>query len=172
MKALPIVIFAGAFLMVWLNIEKLPSVSAFKNAHKFDPLFEKYGKIYGFSPTILKAIATQESSLNPAARASTTTAFGLMQVTQAAAKDVGENWNMQGDPETSIRTGAKYLRYLIDNFNLSLTDAIRAYYAGMGTVIKANKDKKSLVGAEVERYAYSGVYLHKIMGYANAYMTA
>ena len=159
--------------MVWLNVEKLPVISAFKNGSKFDPLFDKYGKIYNISPTLLKAIATQESGLNPTAKAATTSALGLMQVTRAAAQDVGEKYDMQTDPETSIRTGAKYLRWLIDNFKLSTTDAVRAYYAGMGTVLKANKNgAKSLVGAELSNYQYSGVYLQKIMGYANAYMTA
>jgi len=172
MKALPIIVLTGALIMVWLNVERLPIVSVFKNNHKFDALFEKYGKLYNISPFILKAIATQESSLNPNAKASTTSALGLMQVTQTAAKDVNERYENQTDPETSIKTGAKYLRYIMDNFRLSLTDTVRAYYAGMGTVLKANKDPKSLLGAQKDQYAYSAIYLQKVMGYANSYMVA
>lgn len=130
-------------------------------AKGYDALFKKYGEAYGISWQVLKAQATIESSLNPSAKNSTSSAKGLMQVTDAAAKTIGETGN-QFDPETSIRSGAKYLRWLMDTYKFPIETAIRAYYAGGGTIRTGDAGKGFFQNWQESAYKYSFVYLDKI----------
>jgi soluble lytic murein transglycosylase-like protein len=154
--------------MVTVNTQKLPFVSKRKD---FDDLFTKYGNQYGFNPYLLKSIAMVESSLNPNAKARTSSATGLMQITKAAAKDMGENHANMFDPETNIRTGAKYLRWLIDTYGFTIEDAVKAYYAGGGTIRQGNKGYQFTKKWQVDAWAYSTKYLSKVVNNYNAYIT-
>lgn len=133
----------------------------------FDALFSTYGSLYGISPAVLKAIAIQESSLNPNAKALTSSALGLMQITKAAAQDVSESYDNQRDPKTSIRTGAKYLRLQMDQHSFTLKQAIQAYYAGAGTIITGESGDAFKLPWQAGAYLFAkNVYEPKILSRA------
>jgi membrane-bound lytic murein transglycosylase F len=84
----------------------------------------------------------QESHFNPHAR-SYTGVRGLMQVTQATAREMGIESRM--DPESSIRAGVRYLAMLRDRFD-DITDdrerllfALASYNVGYGHVRDAQE---------------------------------
>lgn len=134
----------------------------------YDHLFIKYGGLYGINAKVLKSIAIQESSLNPSARAITSSAYGLMQMTKAAASDISEDWNRQNDPETSIRSGAKYLRLQMDSHSFTLEKAIQAYYAGAGTIITGDSGDTFNKPWQAGAYLFAkNVYQPKILKRAN-----
>ncbi|PSR28392.1 MAG: lytic transglycosylase domain-containing protein [Sulfobacillus thermosulfidooxidans] len=84
----------------------------------------------GLSPALLKAVATVESSLNPAA-VSSAGAIGVMQLMPQTAESLGVN---PYNAEQNILGGAEYLKSLLDNFHGNLTLALAAYNAGPGAV--------------------------------------
>lgn len=97
--------------------------------------------IYGLDPYLVAAVIETESNWNPQA-VSHTDAQGLMQLMPVTAHDMAEmnlvdasfDPEALDDPETNIRFGCAYLRYLVDYFNGSTDYAIAAYNAGMSNV--------------------------------------
>lgn len=85
---------------------------------------------HGVAPDLLKAVAWRESGFQPDAR-SPKGAFGIMQLTEAAALEVGVD---RFDVTDNIRGGAAYLRRMIDTFGGDLTLGLAAYNAGPGAV--------------------------------------
>ncbi|MCL4495323.1 MAG: lytic transglycosylase domain-containing protein [Firmicutes bacterium] len=84
----------------------------------------------GLSPALLKAVATVESSMNPAA-ISSAGAIGVMQLMPGTAQ------NLHVDPYNAgqnILGGAEYLKSLLDTFQGDLPLALAAYNAGPGAV--------------------------------------
>nr|WP_207711643.1 lytic transglycosylase domain-containing protein [Sulfobacillus harzensis] len=84
----------------------------------------------GLSPALLKAVATVESGLNPAA-VSSAGAIGLMQLMPGTAAQLGVN------PENAAQNamgGAEYLKSLLGEFHQNLSLAVAAYNAGPGAV--------------------------------------
>lgn len=97
--------------------------------------------IYGLDPYLVAAVIETESNWNPSA-VSHTDAQGLMQLMPVTARDMAKMNLVDAsfdpedldDPETNIRFGCAYLRYLVDYFNGSTDYAIAAYNAGMSNV--------------------------------------
>jgi hypothetical protein len=92
---------------------------------------------------LLQALIATESGFD-AAVVSPKGAVGLMQVMPATAQRYGVTGDAKVpvgrkliDPRTNIRTGARYLRYLIDLFPGRLDLALAAYNAGEGAVQRA-----------------------------------
>ena len=92
--------------------------------------FEHTAEDYGLDVTLLAAVASVESSLNPNA-VSSSDALGLMQIKwPTTAQHLGITSRDQlFDPCTSITVGGKYLRELSDRFDYDIT-ALAAYHAG------------------------------------------
>lgn len=166
---------AGAF---YWNGKKV-SVGESQNMQKpvnstsntLDTLFNKYGTLYNIPPALLKAIATVESTLNPNAKNPTSSAKGLMQVVDATARDMGEDPNKQYDPETSIRTGAKYIAWLVRSYNFNLNSAVKAYYAGAGTIRIGDRGGEFTQSWQKTAYQYAQAsYLPKVMGHYERYL--
>ena len=93
----------------------------------FDPVFQQAGQQYGVDPQILKAIAVQESSLNPAAVNKDTGAAGIMQYIPASAKAIGLD---PMDPVASINNAAKDFAGNLQRFNGNVEQAVAAHFAG------------------------------------------
>ncbi|WP_457552726.1 membrane-bound lytic murein transglycosylase MltF [Desulfobacula sp.] len=107
----------------------------------------KYKKIiieeclkYNFDWKLLAAVIYQESHFNPDAT-SFTNVKGLMQVTTAAAEEMGiEN---RSNPTQSIKAGIKYLDKMVNKFNYIQDDyekilfALASYNIGYGHVMDA-----------------------------------
>jgi soluble lytic murein transglycosylase-like protein len=94
---------------------------------------------------LLQALIATESGFDAAA-VSPKGAIGLMQVMPATAQRYGLSADAKSpiarklaDPRTNIRTGARYLRYLLDLFPGELELALAAYNAGEGAVLRAGR---------------------------------
>ena len=113
----------------------------------------------GVPVEIFQALVQAESSFRPKAKAGTTNASGLTQMTPAAAKDVGMDWDARFDPDTSLKGGADYLKLQIDKFE-DIELALLAYHDGATNV------KRYQAGTADPRTKYGGAglaYVKKIM---------
>lgn len=114
----------------------------------------KYAREYKLDPYLVMAVIKVESNFVPEAESEY--AAGLMQLTEETAawnaKEMGIKDYDYKDPETNIRIGCHYLRYLIKKYDNTDT-ALAAYNGGMGNVSKWLDD---------ERYSDDGVTLKYI----------
>ncbi|MGZ4538449.1 MAG: transglycosylase SLT domain-containing protein [Blastococcus sp.] len=92
-------------------------------------LFTSAGSKYGIDPSLLAAVASQESSFNSGA-VSPAGAEGLMQFMPSTAQGLGVN---PFDPASSVDGAARYLSSLTKQFG-STDLALAAYNAGPGAV--------------------------------------
>jgi soluble lytic murein transglycosylase-like protein len=85
---------------------------------------------HGLSPHLLDAVAWQESRYRQSA-VSSAGAVGVMQLTAAAARDVGaDRFDLAGN----VEGGAAYLSRMLYRFGGDVTLALAAYNAGPGAV--------------------------------------
>ncbi|MDT8379641.1 MAG: membrane-bound lytic murein transglycosylase MltF [Desulfotignum sp.] len=123
-------------------------VSEFKTFHKrvqkhlprYQHIIETESKKFGFDWRLVAAVVYQESRFDPGAK-SATHVRGLMQVTQAAAREMGiEN---RQDPAQSVQAGIKYLKQMYERFEeiedeyQRLLFALATYNVGYGHVLDA-----------------------------------
>jgi hypothetical protein len=118
-------------------------------------------KTQGIDYELLKALIATESGFDAGA-VSPKGAVGLMQVMPATAERYGVTGDPKvpvekklADPGTNIRTGARYLRYLLDLFPGRLELALAAYNAGEGAVQRA--------GNRVPNYPETQNYVKTVM---------
>ena len=113
---------------------------------KYEEFVEKYSAEYEVDPNLIYAVIKTESSFNPDA-VSSADAEGLTQITPETfewlkTKLGEENKDLSlFDPETSIKYGAFFISYLLDEFGDTDT-AVAAYHAGRGRVNGWLEDKK------------------------------
>lgn len=120
-------------------------------------LFNAAGARYGVSPTLLSAVAKQESGYRSDA-VSHAGAQGLMQLMPATAKGLGVTNSM--DPAQAVDGAARLLKDLLGRFG-STDLALAAYNAGPGAVMKYDG---------IPPYAETQNYVRKVM--ASAGMSA
>ena len=118
-------------------------------------LFTRAGHRYGVDPSLLAAVARQESGFDPQAL-SPAGAQGLMQFMPATARSLGVD---PLDPGSAIDGAAKYLSNLSRQFG-STELALAAYNAGPGTV--------SRYGG-IPPYPETQNYVRSVMSKAEAY---
>ena len=119
---------------IWTLFEKL------SYPKKYEEYVEKYASEYNVPEYMLYAVIKTESSFD-ASKKSEDGKIGLMQMSKETLKllssdfhfDKSINENELYDPETAIRYGAYYLRYLFNKYN-KWDVALAAYHAGEGTV--------------------------------------
>jgi len=109
----------------------LPSYSKNKNA--FDHIIKQAAQQHGVSEGLIKAVMHTESGFNVNAH-SPVGAQGLMQLMPATARRF--NVSNAYDPQQNIFAGAKYLSWLLKQFNGNTQMALAAYNAGEGNVDK------------------------------------
>jgi soluble lytic murein transglycosylase-like protein len=97
----------------------------------------------GIDFELLQALIATESGFDAAA-VSPRGAVGLMQVMPITAQRYGVQADRKmtvekklADPATNIRTGTRYLRYLLDLYPGNVELALAAYNAGEGAVLRA-----------------------------------
>ncbi|NMP37375.1 MAG: lytic transglycosylase domain-containing protein [Clostridiales bacterium] len=102
---------------------------------QYTQLIEKYAKEYELPVSLVYAVIRTESSFNPEA-VSSANAKGLMQITpdtfdwlQTKTGDKNLAQEELFDPETAIRYGTFFLRYLTDEFE-NTEAVLAAYHAG------------------------------------------
>lgn len=99
----------------------------------------KYCDVYSVPYGLACAVIRTESSFDTEAK-SKAGAVGLMQLMPSTAEEIalrlGEEYvpGSLTEPETSIRYGCFYLRYLYDNLGSNWDTACAAYNAGIGRV--------------------------------------
>jgi soluble lytic murein transglycosylase-like protein len=111
----------------------------------------------GVPANIIGAVMAVESGGNPTARAKTTSARGLMQMTKAACETVGADWSQMDLPGPATDAGAAYLAWAHAQVGGEWGDAVRAYYAGATTIRK---------GTNAALLADADSYLAKVSRYA------
>lgn len=96
----------------------------------------KYSKEYNLDPSFVSAVIYSESHFN-ADSVSRVGARGLMQIMPATgasiARNIGDDSyspDMLFNPETNIRYGSWYLRYLLDNYQEDPSAALAGYNGG------------------------------------------
>ena len=98
--------------------------------------YEHFSKETNVPLSFLYGVSRQESMLNHSIR-SWAGAVGLMQVMPGTARQIAkkEKWKFGGtntltDPETNIKYGSTYLRWMLDRFDNNRILAAAAYNAG------------------------------------------
>jgi len=125
---------------------------------KYDSIIYRYSNNYGVDYPLVKAVIRAESGYNPKA-VSRKGAMGLMQLMpETASLFECEN---PFDPESNIRTGIKYLKYLMDYFNGRVELAVAAYNAGPKNVIK--------YGYSVPPFTETKGYVKRVLDYYKMY---
>ena len=112
-------------------------VDSKKMESKFSPLIEKYAKLNGLDPGIVKRLVKQESAFNPYAK-SKAGAQGLMQLMPGTARDMGVTNSY--DPEQNIAGGTKYFAKMVKRYNGDYRKALAAYNGGSRKVDKYGID--------------------------------
>lgn len=119
-----------------VRTEKNPKIVAVKdNTQKFNRIINAIAAEVGISEHLLHAVIQVESAYNPNAT-SPKGAMGLMQLIPATAERFGAD--QAYDPESNVRCGARFLKYLLKQFDHNLQLALAAYNAGEGAVKKYN----------------------------------
>lgn len=107
-----------------------------KNRRQFAPHIDQIAGQHRLDPALLYAVISAESGFNPRA-VSPKGAQGLMQLMPDTARRFGVTDPF--DPVANVRAGARYLRWLLDQFDNNTRLALAAYNAGENTVIRYGK---------------------------------
>ena len=129
-----------------------------KKLARFWPLFEKYGRRYGFDHMALAAQAYQESGLDHSVK-SHRGAVGVMQLLPSTARDKNVGIPDISSVENNIHAGAKYLAFLRDRYfsepAISEDDRLAfswaAYNAGPAKV-RRMRSRASKMGLDPNRW--------------------
>lgn len=134
----------------------------------------KYAEQNDLDPYLVMGVVKQESNFVPEAHSGI--AGGLMQLTEETAE---WNANQLGitdydymDPETNVRFGCHYLKYLIDKYDGNIDTALAAYNGGMGNVEKWLKDSDCSDDGKTLKYIPFGEtrhYVRKVNEYWHDY---
>lgn len=129
-----------------------------ENICRYTEIIWKYSQEYAVPTELVKSIIRIESKGDPRV-VSDRNAFGLMQVTKVAEKDVIERFSIKPDdlldPDYNIHVGVAYLRILYDKFDNHISYILAAYHAGPSKVMEWRDKMPSGTPEEVIRtYAY------------------
>lgn len=106
--------------------------------YPYRELIEKHARTCKLDPLLVAAVMREESRFDPQA-VSQVGAVGLMQLMPATAQWIARHQKMARfdlhDPDTNIRFGTWYLRYLIQRTG-KLDRALAAYNGGEGNVAR------------------------------------
>lgn len=131
----------------------------------FDLYFRKYGDAIAVDWRLLASIAYQESTFDSDGL-SWAGARGLMGLMPATAASLGVEADELYDPEINIRTGAEYLKTLlnifrtIDDSNERLQIVLAAYNGGIGHIFDARALAKKYGADEDIWYSNVEKYIH------------
>lgn len=151
---------------VGVSMSALPSIAGF-NAKRYDPQIRAASARYGVPRALIYGVIAAESSFNPLATGKGSSARGLMQVTKAAAAEVGADWSKLLDPTANINAGTAYLSRMLRTFGGDELQAIRAYYEGPGARAKHSDADPS--NDNPQRMIESAAYANKVVGYAKSF---
>ncbi|MFZ1640803.1 MAG: transglycosylase SLT domain-containing protein [Candidatus Contendobacter sp.] len=129
------------------------------NRQRFTPDVNRIAAQYRLEPALLHAVISAESAYNPWA-VSPKGAMGMMQLMPGTADRFGVG--NPYDPIANMHGGARYLRWLLDQFNDPRL-AVAAYNAGEGAVQR--------YGNQIPPYRETQNYVVKVLDYYQQYRT-
>jgi len=129
------------------------------NRQRFTPEVNRIAAQYRLEPALLHAVISAESAYNPWA-VSNKGAMGMMQLMPGTADRFGVG--NPYDPIANMQGGARYLRWLLDQFNDTRL-AVAAYNAGEGAVQR--------YGNQIPPYRETQNYVVKVLDYYQQYRT-
>ena len=144
---------------------------------KYEKQIEECSKQYDIDKYLIMGIISSESGFDTQAR-SHKDAYGLMQLKEETALwcvenlDTGVNVADIDKPESNIKIGCAYMRYLIDCFDGNTLVAIAAYNAGPGNVEKWLNDPSYSDGKGDLRnipFGETATYVNKVQKRAKIY---
>ena len=118
---------------------------------KYDEYVKQAAARNGIDPNLIIAVMRHESGFNARA-VSYKGATGLMQLMPGTARRFGVT-NIY-DPQQNIEGGARYLRFLLDQFNGDINLVLAGYNAGENAVVNS--------GYRVPRYRETQAYVKNI----------
>ncbi len=128
------------------------------DVNKYDNIISNAARKFKVDPALIKAIIKAESNFNHEA-VSPVGARGLMQLMPATA------YALQVDdvfhPENNIEGGARYLRYLLNNYRGNLELTLAAYNAGETAVAKYNNN--------VPPFRETQNYIRRVLSYYGSF---
>lgn len=107
---------------------------------KYSNYVKKYAATFDVPVSLVYSVINVESSFNKNA-ISKVGAIGLMQLMPSTAEEIaiklGDNFSEQDlyNPETNIKYGCYYLKYLLNMFSGNVTNAVASYNVGFNKVI-------------------------------------
>jgi len=107
------------------------------DVNRYDHIIRRAADKFKIDSALIKAIIKAESNFDHQA-VSRVGAQGLMQLMPATASALQVEDAFH--PENNIEGGARYLRYLLNNYRGNLSLTLAAYNAGEGTVAKYNNN--------------------------------
>ncbi|MGT0250504.1 lytic transglycosylase domain-containing protein [Burkholderia pyrrocinia] len=122
---------------------------------RYDALIDAVARQFDLDAGLLHAMIETESRYDAEAR-SPKGAVGLMQVMPETGRRFG--FTDLADPDTNLRAGATYLKWLLKTFDDNLELAVAGYNAGEGAVMKAGwkippyRETQLYVSAVLKRY--------------------
>lgn len=141
---------------------------------KYSNFVIAYSRQYNLEEALVYAVIKTESNFDKTA-VSKSGALGLMQIIPNTAKwiaeELGDDYDLYKmfEPETNIRYGCFYLRYLFDKFN-DLRVVVAAYNAGE-TVVTNWIENGELILEKIN-YKETKNYVTKVMGYYRVYKSS
>jgi soluble lytic murein transglycosylase-like protein len=124
------------------------------DVNRYDQIIRRAADKFKIDSALIKAIIKAESNFNHQA-VSRVGARGLMQLMPATASALQVEDAFH--PENNIEGGARYLRYLLNNYRGNLSLTLAAYNAGEGTVARYNNN--------VPPFRETQNYINRVLSY-------
>ena len=162
------------FVLVFVTIILFVVFNFFVYKRKYSNYVLQFSKEYNLDETLVYAVIKAESNFDKNA-VSKSGALGLMQIIPNTAKwiaeEIGEEYELYKmfEPETNIKYGCYYLRYLFDKFQ-DMDIVIAAYNAGENAVLDWIENGE--LKPESIDYKETKKYLFRVKGYYNVYRSS
>lgn len=124
----------------------------------YEGIVDEVAQTYGLESALLHAVISVESHYRPNA-VSRAGAVGLMQLMPLTARHYGVADPL--DPVQNLHGGARYLSYLLKQFDNDVSLALAAYNAGEAAVAK--------YGNRIPPYRETENYVPKVLGFYRKY---
>ena len=147
----PMLVAAQPIVMSGATTPTVEPVIETTSNPKYDEYVKQSAARHGVDPNLIISVMRQESGFNLRAR-SYKGATGLMQLMPGTAARFGVT-NIY-DPQQNIEGGARYLRFLLDQFNGDISLVLAGYNAGENAVVNS--------GYRVPRYRETQAYVKSI----------
>ncbi|MCK5706149.1 MAG: lytic transglycosylase domain-containing protein [Candidatus Aureabacteria bacterium] len=117
---------------------------------EYRAIVKKYSAEYEIDPLLVSAVIYTESHYDPSV-VSPKGAIGLMQILPSTAGGIRKKEKLHPvtkeelkDPELNIKTGCRYLHYLLNKYDSDISTALAAYNAGFANVTRWKNQSNEL----------------------------